>query len=49
VGAAELRTSQETSMLLGVPLWYAYALIAPAFGLTALAGFYTAAENWKAR
>jgi TRAP-type C4-dicarboxylate transport system permease small subunit len=45
VGALELRATQETSMLLGVPLWYAYALIAPAFGLTALAAFYTSFAN----
>ena len=42
VGARVLQENQETSMLLGVPIWYAYALIAPSLILLAIAGFYTA-------
>lgn len=48
-GALALKASGETSMIMGVPIWYAYALMAPAFALTAAAGLYTARHSWKAR
>jgi TRAP-type C4-dicarboxylate transport system permease small subunit len=47
-GAVEMKAGGETSMLMGVPLWYAYALMTPAFALTALAGLHTAWRTWKA-
>ena len=46
-GALALKENQETSMLLGVPIWYSYALIAPSFVLLAIAGFYTALNQPK--
>jgi TRAP-type C4-dicarboxylate transport system permease small subunit len=42
VGALELRAAHETSALLGIPTWWSYAAIAPAFALTALVALYTA-------
>jgi TRAP-type C4-dicarboxylate transport system permease small subunit len=39
-GAAMLRSAGETSMILGVPLWWGQALMVPGFVLLALAGFY---------
>ena len=42
VGASELRSYQETSMILGIPTWWAYAVISPSFALTALVSFYIA-------
>ena len=47
-GAAAIKASGETSMIMGLPLWYAYALMTPAFALTALAGIYIAWRSWKA-
>jgi TRAP-type C4-dicarboxylate transport system permease small subunit len=46
-GALALKENQETSMLLGVPIWYSYALIAPSLILLAIAGFYTAVNQPK--
>ena len=42
VGTIDLRDSSETSMLLGVPIWYTYALMTPSFMLLTLTGLYTA-------
>lgn len=47
VGAAAMKASNETSMIMGVPVWYAYALMTPAFALTALAGVHTAWQAWR--
>jgi len=46
VGTASMKAGGETSMIMGVPLWYAYALMTPAFALTAAAGLYTAWQDW---
>lgn len=42
IGTLDLKESSETSMLLGVPIWYTYALMTPSFVLLALTGLYTA-------
>lgn len=42
IGMGDLRASGETSMLLGVPTWYAYAAMSPSFMLLAATGLYTA-------
>ncbi len=47
-GAVAMKAGGETSMIMSVPLWYAYALMTPAFALTAIAGLYTAWRTWKA-
>lgn len=41
-GALAIKASNETSMIMGVPVWYAYALMTPAFALTAASGLHTA-------
>jgi TRAP-type C4-dicarboxylate transport system permease small subunit len=43
VGAIGVREAQETSMILALPMWWAYASLAP--GL-ALAGLLAAAQAW---
>lgn len=48
-GALAMKSGGETSMIMGVPLWYAYALMTPGFALTAFAGLYTAWQSWQAR
>jgi TRAP-type C4-dicarboxylate transport system permease small subunit len=47
LGALALKQNEETSMLLGVPIWYAYAAIAPSLILLAVAGLYTALNQPK--
>lgn len=49
IGTLDLRASQETSMLLGVPTWYAYALMTPSFALLALTALYSAWRHWQGR
>jgi TRAP-type C4-dicarboxylate transport system permease small subunit len=48
-GAAAMKAGGETSMIMAVPLWYAYAAMTPGFALAAAAGLYTAWLDWKAR
>ena len=40
VGAVTLHQTQETSMILGWPIWIAQALMVPGFALLAIVGFY---------
>lgn len=47
VGAFELYASRETSMLLGVPIWGAYATMIPSFVLLALTAFYTSWRSFR--
>jgi TRAP-type C4-dicarboxylate transport system permease small subunit len=47
-GALAIRASNETSMIMGVPVWYSYALMTPAFALTAVAGLDAAWRYWRA-
>lgn len=47
IGTIDLRHSGESSMLLGVPIWLAYALMLPSFMLLALAGLYTAWREFR--
>lgn len=49
VGALAMKASGESSMIMGVPVWYAYALMTPGFALTALAGLDTAWRAWRQR
>jgi TRAP-type C4-dicarboxylate transport system permease small subunit len=48
-GAVAMKASNETSMIMGLPVWYAYTLMTPAFALTALAALNTAWHDWIAR
>jgi TRAP-type mannitol/chloroaromatic compound transport system permease small subunit len=45
VGAWGVRASEETSMILGWPLWLAQMLMVPGLLLMALAGFYMVAHH----
>ena len=47
VGAASAKASDETTMLLGFPLWIAYAAMLPSFAAASLAGLYTAWSDWR--
>ena len=49
IGTLELRASQESSMLLGVPSWYATLLMTPSFALLALTALYSAWVKWQER
>ena len=49
IGTLELRASQESSMLLGVPTWYATLLMTPSFALLALTALYGAWGKWRGR
>ncbi len=48
-GAIAMKASNETSMIMGLPVWYAYALMTPAFALTALAALHGAWRDWQTR
>ena len=46
-GGLSARDSQETSVLMGIPLWIAYALMVPGFALSALIGTYHTVWHWR--
>lgn len=48
-GALAMKASNETSMIMGLSVWVTYALMTPAFALTALAALDTARRHWMAR
>lgn len=48
-GAIAMKASNETSMIMGLPVWYAYALMTPAFALSTLAALQTGWRDWTAR
>lgn len=45
LGTLNVRANQETTMILAVPVWYAYAPMVPAFALLAVTGCYTAWQH----
>jgi TRAP-type C4-dicarboxylate transport system permease small subunit len=47
VGAATVKAAGETSMIMGVPLWYGYALMVPGLVLTVLVAVRSAMQDWK--
>lgn len=47
LGTVSLRQAAESTMLLGVPVWYAYALMLPSFALLSLAGLHTAWSEFR--
>jgi TRAP-type C4-dicarboxylate transport system permease small subunit len=47
LGGADLRSVNETSMVLGVPVWLAFIPIVPSVALLALACFYTTWRSWR--
>ena len=40
-----MKASNEASMIMGVPVWYSYVLMTPAFALCALAALDTARQE----
>jgi TRAP-type C4-dicarboxylate transport system permease small subunit len=49
VGAAAVREAGETSMILGLPMWWAYAALAPGLALTAWVALAQALAHWGGR
>ena len=49
IGLADARASGESSMLLAVPVWYAYAGMVPSFALLAIAACYSAWSDFCGR
>ena len=47
-GALSAREAQETTMLMGIPLWIAYASMVPGFALSAAIGAQQTAWHWGA-
>ena len=48
-GTLAMKASGEVSMIMGVPIWIAYAAMTPAFALAAAAGLHTAWRDWTSR
>jgi TRAP-type C4-dicarboxylate transport system permease small subunit len=47
VGALAVRDATETSMILGLPMWWVYASLAPGLALAALVAFVQAAMHFR--
>lgn len=47
VGALSVREAGETSMILDLPMWWAYVSLAPGLALTALIALVQAARCWR--
>lgn len=48
LGLLDLREAGETTMVLAIPIWYAYALMAPSFGLLGIVALHRAAGHLSA-
>jgi TRAP-type C4-dicarboxylate transport system permease small subunit len=48
-GGLDAWRNQETTMLMGLPTWWAYASMAPSFAVASLAAFYSAWRHWALR
>ena len=46
-GTLVMEASNETSMIVGIPIWYSYAAVTPALALTALCGLHCAWQDWN--
>jgi TRAP-type C4-dicarboxylate transport system permease small subunit len=49
VGGTDMWRYNDQSTMLALPTWWAFAVMAPAFALTALAGLVTAGRAYRAR
>ena len=47
LGTLSVWSNQETTMILGAPVWLGYAPLVPAFALLAATGLYTAWIEWR--
>ena len=48
-GAISVKDAGETSIILGLPMWIVYAVLAPGFALTGLISLYQAAMHFLGR
>jgi TRAP-type C4-dicarboxylate transport system permease small subunit len=48
-GAVSVKDAGETSMIMGLPMWIVYAVLAPGFALTALIAIYQAVMHFLGR
>jgi TRAP-type C4-dicarboxylate transport system permease small subunit len=48
-GAVAVRQASETTMILGLPMWWAYASLAPGLALTALVALVQAIDDLRGR
>jgi TRAP-type C4-dicarboxylate transport system permease small subunit len=46
-GAMAVREAGETTMIIGLPMWWAYAMLAPGLALTALIALWQAQRQWR--
>lgn len=49
LGSLGVKSSGETSMIMGFPVWYSYALMVPGFALTAVVALFCAVRRWQGR
>lgn len=47
VGAVSVAEAQEQTMILGLPMWWSYAILAPGLALTAVIALWQAARHWR--
>ena len=47
VGALAVAEAGETSMILALPMWWAYASLAPGLALAAVIALVQAARHWR--
>jgi TRAP-type C4-dicarboxylate transport system permease small subunit len=47
LGTISVWSNQETTMILGAPMWLGYAPLVPAFALLAATGLYSAWIGWR--
>jgi TRAP-type C4-dicarboxylate transport system permease small subunit len=46
VGAVSVREAGETTMIISLPMWWAYASLAPGLGLSALIALAQTLDHW---
>jgi TRAP-type C4-dicarboxylate transport system permease small subunit len=46
VGGLDAYRNDETTMIMGLPIWYGYLLMTPSFAVAALTAFYSAWRHW---
>ena len=46
VGAVAVREAGETTMIISLPMWWAYASLAPGLGLSALIALAQTIDHW---
>ena len=49
VGGLDAVRNQETTMIMGLPIWYGYAVMTPSIAVASAAAFYGAWRHWALR